>query len=221
MNRTGHRPLPEMPDRIERLPVDKRGYPIPWFVAWLHEGEEVERGEGEPDFRIMCSTAIREALDTGRCWVCGQTLGSNLAFNIGPMCAVNRISAEPPSHRDCADWSARACPFLSKPKASRREAKMPEETKELPGVAIMRNPGVALVWVTRKYELKPVDNGVLFEIGDPQEVRWYAEGREATREEIMHSIDSGMPRLREMCFNDRDERQLTRQYDEAVELVPA
>jgi hypothetical protein len=35
------------------------------------------------------------------------------SFVVGPMCGINRNSAEPPSHKECAQWSARNCPFLS------------------------------------------------------------------------------------------------------------
>jgi len=37
-----------------------------------------------------------------RCWLCGQPLGKFMCFVVGPMCAINKTSAEPPSHRDCA-----------------------------------------------------------------------------------------------------------------------
>ena len=36
---------------------------------------------------------------------------------------------------------------------------------------------------------------MLFELGDPHSVRWYCEGRTATRAEVMASIDGGLPIL--------------------------
>lgn len=36
--------LEELPSRMKTLPVDDRGYVIPWFVAWH---------EGNPEFRAM------------------------------------------------------------------------------------------------------------------------------------------------------------------------
>jgi hypothetical protein len=134
--------------------------------------------------------------------VCGGPLGRYEAFVLGPMCAVNRTSAEPPSHRDCAIWSARNCPFLSRPHARRRENNMPvEPEKHVPGIMLKRNPGVALVWITEhgRWRRRRVPNGLLFEIGEPVETLWYAEGREATREEVDASIDSGLPALREIA----------------------
>ena len=102
----------EMPSRIARLPTD-RGFPVPWFVAWI---------DGKPDFRVIAPGRVAEAVNKGKCWVCGGTLFGTRAYVVGPMCAVNRTSAEPPSHRDCARYSAKACPFLSRPTMRRRDA---------------------------------------------------------------------------------------------------
>ena len=95
--------LPQpIPDRILRLPVE-RGYPVPFFV---------DRVDGHYDFRVADARKLKLCVMKKLCWICGEPLGRNLTFAIGPMCAINRISAEPPSHRECAEWSARACPFL-------------------------------------------------------------------------------------------------------------
>src|ERR1041385_2432550 len=94
--------LPELPARLRKLPVE-RGYPVPWFVAFV---------DGHYDFRVIGPGKIARAVQENRCWICGDTLGSYLCFPIGPMCAINRVTSEPPSHRECAEWSARACPFL-------------------------------------------------------------------------------------------------------------
>ena len=222
MTTTEVRPeLPPMPPRIEGL-HRHRGYPVPWFVAWLdEEGEESEPGRGTPDFRVLATGAIKRAHERGLCWVCGQPRGAYMAFLVGPMCAVNKTSAEPPSHRECAEWSARACPFLTRPHARRREAGLPEDADNPAGVMIKRNPGVALVWVTRSYEVvtDPAGRG-LIRFGDPTEVVWFCEGRAATRQEVMDSIATGLPSLRELCRNARDHRALDAQVKRAAPLLP-
>src|SRR4051794_7295681 len=98
-----------------------------------------------------------------RCWVCGEPLGAFKTFVIGPMCAINRTSAEPPSHRECAEFSARTCPFLTKPRMRRNEKALPEERTCL-GFMIERNPGVTLLWITKKYTPFKAPGDVLFEI---------------------------------------------------------
>lgn len=176
----------QLPERMAKLPRDKHGRPVPWFVAFI---------DGEPDFRVIAPGRIEDAQRFSLCWVCGQRRGRYAAFVIGPMCAINRVSAEPPSHRDCAIYSARACPFLVTPRMRRRETGIPEEAHGPAGTMIRRNPGVALVWVTRRFTTFRADGGVLFDVGDATEAMWFAEGRDATRDEIVASIDSGLPIL--------------------------
>jgi len=204
-----------MPHRIARLPRNKVGYPVPWFIAWP---------DGQPDFRLIRPDGIRDAVRDERCWICGQHRGANAAFVIGPMCAVNRVSAEPPSHRDCAIYAARACPFLTTP-TMRRRPDLPDGVTAPAGQFITRNPGVALVWVTRNHSpFRAADgSGVLFAIGAPQETLWYAHGREATRDEVLASIDSGLPILREAAEAESPAavEHLERCYREAQELIPA
>jgi len=203
-----------MPARIARLPKDEAGRPVPFFVLWT---------DGRPDFRIMDSEKFALCWHESLCWVCGERLGVHRAFVIGPMCAVNRISSEPPSHVDCAVFSACACPFLSTPKMKRRERDMPEGgVQPLGGVMIKRNPGVALVWVTRTYTLESDGKGgALFFIGSPERTLWYCEGRPATRDEILDSINSGYPALQAEADSAEGLRELERSLEIALRLVPA
>jgi hypothetical protein len=137
--------------------------------------------------------------------VCGDRLGSYLAFAIGPMCAVNRTTSEPPSHAECARWSAQFCPFLSRPQAKRREDDLTREAMEnVAGCPIQRNPGCCAVWITHSYRLFRDPQGKsLVEIGPPVAVEWYAEGRLATRAEIEESLRTGMPALEELARLER------------------
>lgn len=184
-----------LPERMRRLPVDDRGYPVPWFVAWVY---------GKPEFRAMDPAKFVYAIKKKACWVCGEPLGVNLCFVAGPMCGINRTSSEPPSHLECARWSARNCPFLSNPKMVRREDETinNDSTRErVAGFAITRNPGVAMLWVTREYEVfRPEQTGgYLIQMGEPDRVEWLAHGRLATRQEVQASIDSGLPNLEAMA----------------------
>jgi hypothetical protein len=181
-----------MPSRVRRLPVDPvRRIPVPWFVAWV---------DGKPDFRV--ADKLIEAVRFNRCWVCGQVRGRYATFVIGPMCTVNRTTAEPACHADCAEWSARVCPFLSRPHARRREANMPDGHVEPAGIAILRNPGVTCLWTTRTWRTFGVDNGILFGLGAATSVTWWANGRAATRAEVLESVDSGMPILRDIAVQE-------------------
>ncbi len=206
-------PSIEIPSRIKKLAINKDGYPVPWFVAWI---------DGQPDFRVIKPDGIRDAVKMRLCWVCGEPLGAYMAFVIGPMCAVNRVSSEPPSHKECAIFSAKACPFLSNPERPRRETHLPEDHKEAAGIGIARNPGVTLIWITKSYKLFGVERGVLFDIGPVEEVLWFARGREATHEEVLHSIETGLPLLKDMAKKDGEEaeKELEERLTSALCLLP-
>lgn len=208
------RQAPALPRRMARLPRDKHSRPVPWFVAWI---------DGQPDFRVVRENGISDAVRFHICWLCGQPLGANASFVIGPMCALNRVSAEPPSHRDCATFAAQACPFLVTPNMRRRDSSMPEDASAPDGIMIARNPGVALVWTSRNWRMRT--DYRLFDVGDPTETRWYAEGRPATRDEVLAAIDSGLPLLRAEAEQDPRPAaalaELDRQHADALELVPA
>lgn len=206
--------FPDAPSRIQALPVDHRGFPVPWFVAYI---------DGIPDFRVVGPGKIAEAHNRNLCWVCGQPRGVFGAFVVGPMCAVNRTSSEPPSHLECARFSARACPFLTQPRMRRNEKDMPAEASAPAGEMITRNPGVALIWVTKSYRPFRAQGGHLFRMGDPTSVEWLAQGRSATREEVLASIDSGLPQLAVLAAQDgpRALDELQRRVDAVAPLVPA
>lgn len=211
---------------MKHLPTNKAGYVVPWFVAWI---------DGEPDFRVIRSGGIAEAYNNELCWLCGQKRGRYGAFVIGPMCAVNRVSAEPPSHRECATYAARVCPFLSNPNMHRRERGIPEDKVDPAGMAILRNPGVALVWVARggrgagawrpfsvPSQVPGANPGVLFDVGDPVDVEWWAEGRSATRAEVEESIRTGLPTLVEKAGEEGPEavKELAAMASRAMKLLP-
>ena len=176
-----------MPTRMALLPRTPAGLPIPWFVAW--EGARY-------DFRVVDARKISPAVNRRLCWLCGQALGRMMCFVVGPMCVVNRVSSEPPMHRECAEYALRACPFLTQPSRERREGGglMPLEPT-MAGTAILRNPGVSALYVTRSYTVAKVPGGVLFDMGPPEEVAWWSEGRAATRAEVERSIATGLPIL--------------------------
>lgn len=189
--------LENLPVRMHNLPVDERGYVVPWFVEWI---------DGKPEFRAMDQSKFVRALREKLCWVCGGRLGVNVCFVAGPICGINRTSSEPPSHRECAQWSARNCPFLSNPRMVRREDKAINNQAlrdNASGIAITRNPGVAMLWGTRQFEVFSAGNGPLIQMGEPDSVEWWACGRPATRAEVVASIDGGLPNLEAIAKQER------------------
>lgn len=182
-----------MPRRIAQLPLTENGYPVLYFV------DEVD---GKPDLRVMDGRKFIKCIREKRCWLCGQPLGRNMAFVVGPMCCVTRTSSEPPSHYECAEYSVKACPFLTRPKARRREIGIEEAS--MAGVGLKRNPGVIAIWVTRSYKTFRAagGGGVLITMGPPEHVEWWSEARQATYAEVCESIESGAPELMKLAHSD-------------------
>jgi hypothetical protein len=204
-----------VPDRMRHRPISSKGFPVPWFVAQIN---------GEWDFRVIGPGKIAYAHNHRRCWLCGEPLGKWLTFTIGPMCTVNRISAEPPSHLSCAEYAAKACPFLTQPKMRRNEKGIEATGAIKPaGTMIPRNPGVTALWVTRNYRLVQDGNGVLFRVGAPAKVTWWAEGRTATRAEVDASIASGLPLLEAEAVREGPDAEtaLKKVYADSLQFLPA
>jgi hypothetical protein len=204
-----------LPQRLLRRPTNERGFPVPWFVSWVN---------GKWDFVNLDPRKIGEAYNRKICFLCGEPLGQYKSFVIGPMCSINRVSSEPPHHAECSEYAVRACPFLARPNAKRnyKEA-MQDNMDNVAGIAIEHNPGATLIWVTKTFRPIRANDGVLFELGEPTSVSWWAEGRKATRAEIDASIEKGLPFLRRAAEQEgRDAmRDLDRYIERAQKLLPA
>lgn len=202
-----------MPSQIAALKRDPRGYPIPKFVQTVPT----------LDFRVLDARHMRRCVDSKICWICGGRLGRGLTAVIGPMCAVNRISSEPPSHLDCARYAARVCPFLAIPEMRRNDHNLPPHA-HMAGIGLPRNPGVTLLWRMDHYRLsRPPGGGVLFELGEPTKTEWYREGRPATRAEVLQSLAEGIPALAELAARDGQQAvwELGKAFKRALAYVPA
>jgi hypothetical protein len=201
-----------VPDRIKRLPFDERTkHHVPWFVADMPDGRE-------RDFRIIDHNKRVRAVNKGLCWICGNKLGAFKAYVIGPMCMVNRITSEPPNHLECAQYAVNMCPFLSNPRMRRSPRPKDERTVEPAGEHIERNPGVALIFVTKKYPevmMLKAPSEFLFKLPETYErLEFWKEGRLATEPEVRDAITTGMPILRAAAARDGPEAE--RLLQEAV-----
>jgi len=180
------------PSRMQSLPIDERGYPVPWFVDWI---------DGKPEFRAMDPAKFVRAVNEKLCWTCGERLGRWMVFVAGPMCGINRTSSEPPSHLECAKYSVRNCPFLNNPDAIRRvDEVIGGDTSKVAGAMLTRNPGVSMLWICKDYSIfNDGKNKPLCHMGEAQSVEWYRCGKHATREEVLASIEGGFPALAAMA----------------------
>lgn len=183
----------EIPESVKQLPIDKRGYPVPWFVAKI---------DGEYDFRVTDPEKWVKAVEEKLCWVCGQKLGRQFTFVLGPMCLVNMVNSEPPSHYECAKFAAQACPFLIQKQVKYNETNLPEGVVDPGGLSIKRQPGAIVLYTTDSYRVFNAGNGWLIDVGKTIAVEWWSHGRLATYDEAKESIESGIPILKEALEQD-------------------
>lgn len=221
-----HITLPDnMPTRMRQLPRDDVGRPIPWFVPIV---------DGKHDFRFTDVAKIVTAWKEELCFVCGRKLTRARhpatvprgTFVAGPMCVINRTSAEPPSHADCAEWSAKACPFMVRPGKIRRDTNMPDEVMEPAGIMIERNPGVAALidserWMAYKVPDGHGGQGILFSFDRIVGIRWMTGGRNASAAEVLTSIDTGIHALAEVAEQEHGAmRALASKTRNAIRWIP-
>lgn len=203
--------LDEPTGRIARLPI-MRGYPIPWFVAKVN---------GQYDFRVADPKKYQEAIKFRKCWVCGTPMGRLVSFVIGPMCTINRISGDPPSHTECATWASRNCPFLAKPNMVRRDDAITQDLTS-GGTMIKRNPGVHVIWTCKSYKPLIHGEGYIFQLSEPETLTWHTERRTATRAEVEASIEAGLPELWAMAKAEGEEaeKELALYIEDAKRFLP-
>lgn len=209
------------PAHMANRPIH-RGYPVPFFVAWI---------DGVPDFRVADTARFEECRRFERCWLCGKPLGAHRVFVIGPMCTVNRVSSEPPSHRSCAEYAATVCPHIVNPEAKRRAKTLPAKHRPPAGQMVRDNPGVVAVWESKTYQFFKASGGMLIDIGAPVQVDWWSRGRRADRATVMPAFEASVNRLKTLTtehydkHEDAEERiaaflELGRQTGAAMKFLP-
>jgi hypothetical protein len=126
-----------MPERIARLPRDRRGLPIPFLVL-------TDRGTGKPNFTINDAAKQARCLAEDRCPICGEGLTRGRWFVGGPGSAFHPNGAylDPPMHFECAHFALRVCPFLAAPVYSGRIDDKGFDWSAHPGEAMLVDPTV-------------------------------------------------------------------------------
>lgn len=185
-----------MPPRVARLPVDARGFPVPWFVSW--------RG-GTPLFPVVDAAKLGVAWTAERCWICGEGLGAWRGWIVGPMSALEGATPEPPSHCECAAFAMTACPHLAS-----ADARFSEDAAGAPGhvaqanVSRLRTDATA-IWVTRGRGASAVraNGGVLFRLEPPARLEWWSRRRPASGQAVREAIAAALPTLRRTAEAER------------------
>jgi len=189
----------DIPKHLRGRPV-YNGYVVPFFVSWyLPDGSKVNERtpNAKPNFPIIDMDRAQICRKRNACWICGKQLGTYRWFVMGPGSAITRTALEPPSHRDCAKYAVRVCPFMLNPNKQINNNAARNAVVELIGSVPPDNPGVSVLWATKSYDLLPVDpsRGIFYyRPHEPDVVEFWREGRHATRAEIDAAIDRSLAR---------------------------
>lgn len=113
----------DIPDIMKSLPVDDRGYPIPYFVQYVN---------GVPDFRYQDTKKKQACRLYNKCSICGKQLTKkSFWFIAGPKGLENRVSSDEAMHEQCARFSLRYCPHLHYEKSTRRDGGITAATTQV------------------------------------------------------------------------------------------
>jgi hypothetical protein len=119
--------IDHIPKRMAHLPLDERGYPIPFFTPHIN---------GKPDFRLSDPKKKEICRKYKKCWICGKPLlAGSFWYITGPIGLANRTVSDEAMHEECARFSLKVCPHMLFEKADRRSDNIP---------GLVRSPTLAL-----------------------------------------------------------------------------
>lgn len=116
-----------LPERIEALPKDRKGFPIPWVAEWSSRTQvdltmldgfarmdcDCTIGVGEPMLGAQCPNRQRRCVSERRCQVCSFPIAEDEDCHF---LGADRIQVfwEPPLHQECAAYSLQVCPGITR-----------------------------------------------------------------------------------------------------------
>lgn len=102
-----------IPPELEHLPIDERGYPIPFFVGKIN---------GKINFKYQDRKKMEACIQHRWCPICAKRLDKVFSYVItGPRGLKNRVVSDAPMHRLCAEFTLQACPHIHFQKSERKE----------------------------------------------------------------------------------------------------
>lgn len=104
-----------VPERMEHLPLDHRGYPVPFNVAHDKDGKPLF-AVNNPEKEMKCLTELR-------CPICGGDLHDEdpnvgMWFVGGPLSALvpGGSYLALPGHEECTRYAMKVCPYMAAPR---------------------------------------------------------------------------------------------------------
>jgi hypothetical protein len=124
----------EVPNRMQHLERDHRGYPIPFVV--------LRDNEGTPHFTINDEHKVMRCRKNDLCPICGRELLRGRWFLGGPMSALHPRGAyiDPPLHHECMRFAVQTCPYLINAKYTKRIDDKKLDRSKIPDTMILVDP---------------------------------------------------------------------------------
>jgi hypothetical protein len=173
-----------LPKRMQALPKDARGFPIPHIVAY--------DSHGKPQFTVNDQHKVLLALTDGLCAICGQPLPKSDVWMVGgPRSAFDPRGCyvDGPLHGDCARYALRVCPYLAVSMMKYRSMKDLEKMAgRFDGTKILFDPTVdpdrpILFAMVRTEQIGMTPNGYLVPQRPYLDAEFWSGGEEMTRAE--------------------------------------
>lgn len=153
-----------VPPRLQKLPLDPRGYPIFWSIT---------QDNGKYDFKHIPMPKIVQAGKNRLCGLCGETIYGDVVFIGGPQSCKNRVFSDPPMHDECARYAWQVCPYITRLGWHREKT---EELDEINPHGILAKPENMALYTCRAYILFQTEEGYpLFRAYPPVSVEWRQE----------------------------------------------
>lgn len=147
-------PNVHIPSFLKHLKINDKGYPIPFFVAYV---------DGKPDFRLLDPKKQHYCIHQKLCAICGKKLFKDSYYFIsGPIGYTNGVSTDPAMHRECAEYSINVCPHLHFEKSERRDKGI-EHLKNEQDCMLEQKPPMILLVKAHKFKdfRNPANEGTL------------------------------------------------------------
>jgi hypothetical protein len=164
-----------MPERIARLPRDKRGYPIP--------SSAIVNLDGSVDFTTLDMKKWVRLYKLRGCGVCGTAMYSRVWFIGGHLSHHNRMFFDHPMHEECARYALQVCPFLAIPRMGYRKRDNNEMSENALGPTVLNmvsleRSSALMLGKTHSYKLVKIRDSILLFASPWESVTWWSAGKE-------------------------------------------
>lgn len=161
-----------IPECMQHLERDARGYPIPYNVT--------RNRKGKPDFRVIDPNKWNECVVFRKCALTGLPLGEEFAFVGGPQSMLHRLFTDAAMLPEAAEYAIQVCPFLAAPSFSYATVKNGKLGGE--GVTVFEGmsterPEVFAIGITRSYSLYRHGSGLVIQAGPWESLKRYRHGK--------------------------------------------